>query len=82
MIAPSDFKKGGGEWEFFDLPEQWCIHYKELTFHLKPFSFKHTGLFPELRAESQTAAWRLPQGANIPLLCCWGDLSGHTVLSM
>ena len=44
--------KGGGEWEFFDLPEEWSIHYslpihKELTFHLKPFSFKHTGLFPE-----------------------------------
>ena len=40
-------KKGGGQWEFFDLPEQWDLHYKELTFHLKPFSFKHTGLFPE-----------------------------------
>ena len=40
-------KKGGGEWEFFSLPEQWQIHYKELTFNLKPFSFKHTGLFPE-----------------------------------
>lgn len=39
--------KGGGEWEFFDLPEQWSIHYKSLTFHLKPFHFKHTGLFPE-----------------------------------
>ena len=44
--------KGGGEWEFFDLPEEWAIHYmlpigRELTFHLKPFSFKHTGLFPE-----------------------------------
>lgn len=39
--------KGGGEWEFFDLPEQWSIHYKDLTFHLKPFTFKHTGLFPE-----------------------------------
>ena len=44
--------KGGGEWEFFDLPQEWSIHYKlpigkELTFHLKPFSFKHTGLFPE-----------------------------------
>lgn len=40
-------KKGGGEWEFFDLPQQWDIHYDSLTFHLKPFSFKHTGLFPE-----------------------------------
>jgi len=40
-------KKGGGEWEFFDLPKQWTISYGELTFNLKPFSFKHTGLFPE-----------------------------------
>ena len=40
-------KKGGGEWEFFDLPKQWQIHYKDLTFNLQPFSFKHTGLFPE-----------------------------------
>ena len=32
--------KGGGEWEFFDLPEQWTIHYGALTFHLKPFSFQ------------------------------------------
>ena len=39
--------KGGGEWEFFNLPEQWSINYKALTFNLKPFSFKHTGLFPE-----------------------------------
>lgn len=40
-------KKGGGEWEFFDLPKTWQIHYHNLTFNLKPFSFKHTGLFPE-----------------------------------
>ena len=40
-------KKGGGEWEFFDLPTEWSINYKDLTFNLKPFSFKHTGLFPE-----------------------------------
>ncbi len=39
--------KGGGEWEFFHLPDEWNIYYKELTFRLKPFSFKHTGLFPE-----------------------------------
>ena len=39
--------KGGGEWEFFDLPKQWDISYKDLTFHLQPFNFKHTGLFPE-----------------------------------
>lgn len=49
--------KGGGEWEFFHLPDEWTINYhlaarkisagQPLTFHLKPFSFKHTGLFPE-----------------------------------
>lgn len=60
--------KGGGEWEFFQLPEEWNISYSlkslenggcasqnrggdlcpgRLTFRLKPFSFKHTGLFPE-----------------------------------
>lgn len=38
---------GGGEWEFFDLPKEWQIAYGDLTFNLKPFSFKHTGLFPE-----------------------------------
>ena len=45
-------RKGGGEWEFFSLPKQWQVHYplcgrKRLTFNLKPFNFKHTGLFPE-----------------------------------
>lgn len=49
--------KGGGEWEFFRLPDEWTIGYdlnaiSRLTFHLKPFSFKHTGLFPE-----QAANW-------------------------
>ena len=44
--------KGGGEWEFFRLPDEWSIHYQELTFRLKPFSFKHTGLFQE-----QAANW-------------------------
>ena len=47
--------KGGGEWESFQLPKEWTIEYslpinKKLTFHLKPFSFKHTGLFPEQAA--------------------------------
>ncbi len=58
--------KGGGEWEFRNLPEEWSIHYKELTFNLKPFSFKHTGLFPE-----QAANWdwfsSLIKEANRPI---------------
>ena len=40
-------KQGGGQWEFIDLPQQWSVSYKDLTFQLKPFNFKHTGLFPE-----------------------------------
>ena len=44
-------KSGGGSWEIFDLPDQWKISYPlsngKLVFNLKPFSFKHTGLFPE-----------------------------------
>ncbi len=44
--------KGGGEWEFFDLPKEWEISYGDLHFKLSPFSFKHTGLFPE-----QAANW-------------------------
>lgn len=58
--------KGGGEWEFFNLPNEWSIRYRELTFHLKPFSFKHTGLFPE-----QAANWDwfsgLIRGAGRPV---------------
>lgn len=49
--------KGGGEWKTYDLPEEWSIKYdlkigKQLTFNLKPFAFKHTGIFPE-----QAANW-------------------------
>lgn len=68
-------KKGGGEWEFFDLPEQWTIGYRsgclDLTFHLKPFSFKHTGLFPEQAANwdwfSQLIFNRKKQAPNKPV---------------
>lgn len=50
--------KGGGEWEFKGLPNEWSISYdlnsirEKLSFNLKPFAFKHTGVFPE-----QAANW-------------------------
>ncbi len=61
--------KGGGEWEFFDLPEEWTVYYnlpinKELTFHLKPFSFKHTGLFPEQAVNWDWFSRKLEQAVN------------------
>ena len=45
---------GGGKWSNLRLPEQWQVHYKELTFNVKPMNFKHTGVFPE-----QAANWDL-----------------------
>ena len=40
--------KGGGHCEYkTKLKENWQIKYKELTFNIKPMSFKHTGIFPE-----------------------------------
>ncbi len=57
---------GGGEWNIKKLPQQWAIQYRELTFNLKPMSFKHTGLFPE-----QAANWdfidRMVRGAGRPI---------------
>jgi len=43
---------GGGSWDRGDLPASWPVHYRDLTFNIKPMNFKHTGLFPE-----QAANW-------------------------
>ena len=48
---------GGGSWENRKLPESavqngWKIAYRDLTFLVRPMSFKHTGIFPE-----QAANW-------------------------
>ena len=58
--------KGGGEWEFFKLPQEWTISYRELNFRLKPFSFKHTGLFPEQAVNWDWCGERIRQ-ANRPV---------------
>lgn len=80
--------KGGGEWEFFDLPEEWDIHYilpiqKELTFHLKPFSFKHTGLFPEQATNwdwfSKLIAEEVAQGKEVKVLNLFAYTGGATL---
>lgn len=40
--------KGGGHWENLkNIPSDWQIGYKNLTFNIKQMGFKHTGLFPE-----------------------------------
>ena len=40
-------RSGGGAWSENRLPESWTVHYRDLTFLIKPMGFKHTGLFPE-----------------------------------
>jgi 23S rRNA (cytosine1962-C5)-methyltransferase len=43
---------GGGQWTRSDVPAQWPVRYRDLTFRIKLMNFKHTGLFPE-----QAANW-------------------------
>lgn len=77
--------KGGGEWEFFDLPKQWEIAYKDLRFNLKPFSFKHTGLFPEqavnwdFMAEKIRAARKKDPNREIKVLNLFAYTGGATI---
>ena len=80
--------KGGGEWEFFQLPKEWTIQYslpinKKLTFHLKPFSFKHTGLFPEQAVNwnwfSQLIADAVSKGRQVKVLNLFAYTGGATL---
>lgn len=72
--------KGGGEWEFFHLPEEWSIHYRNLTFHLKPFSFKHTGLFPEQAVNWDWCADKIKSaGRNVKILNLFAYTGGATI---
>ena len=80
--------KGGGEWEFFQLPKEWTIQYslpinKKLPFHLKPFSFKHTGLFPEQAANwnwfSQLIADAVSKGRQVKVLNLFAYTGGATL---
>lgn len=57
---------GGGHWEKNSLPESWQIKYGELTFNVKPMSFKHTGIFPE-QATNWDYAMKMIRGAGRPI---------------
>ena len=84
--------KGGGEWEFFGLPKQWEICYdlpeagaagRRLTFRLKPFSFKHTGLFPEQAANwdwfSTLISRAVQSGRSVKVLNLFAYTGGATL---
>lgn len=72
--------KGGGEWEFCNLPEEWTIAYRELTFRLKPFSFKHTGLFPEQAVNWDWCAEKIKNaGRPVKILNLFAYTGGATI---
>ncbi len=72
--------KGGGKWEFIDLPEEWKITYKDLTFHLKPFSFKHVGIFPEQAANWDWAGYLIEKaGYPVSVLNLFAYTGGATL---
>ena len=72
--------KGGGEWEFFDLPDEWTISYRELTFRLKPFKFKHTGIFPEQAVNWDWCSEKIRQeGRPVKVLNLFAYTGGATL---
>ncbi len=76
--------KGGGEWEFRNLPKEWSIKYRDLTFNLKPFSFKHTGLFPEQAVNWDWCAEKIrtaikEKGRSLKVLNLFAYTGGATI---
>lgn len=74
---------GGGSWVVNNMPEEWCVHYGDFTFKLRPMGFKHTGLFPE-----QAANWdwtgdlirrAVAKGRKIRVLNLFAYTGGATV---
>lgn len=72
---------GGGQWTFRKtLPERWSIGFGPLRFHIKPTSFKHTGLFPE---QAVNWSWMMDKiknaGRPIRVLNLFAYTGGATV---
>ncbi|APO46455.1 MULTISPECIES: class I SAM-dependent methyltransferase [Paenibacillus] len=72
---------GGGNWDMKKpIPERWTIGYENLKFHIKPTSFKHTGLFPE---QAANWSWMMDKISNagrpISVLNLFAYTGGATV---
>ncbi|MBQ3023096.1 MAG: class I SAM-dependent methyltransferase [Clostridia bacterium] len=71
---------GGGKWEFRkDLPEQWTVNYRDLTFNIKPMGFKHTGLFPEQAVNWDYMAQKIKERKGAKVLNLFAYTGGATV---
>ncbi len=90
MASPSVWKKadahyhrsssGGGKWEYKrEIPEQWTVNYKDLTFNIKPMGFKHTGLFPEQAVNWDYMAGKIANRKGAKVLNLFAYTGGATV---
>ena len=71
---------GGGKWEYKkEIPEQWCVKYKDLTFNIKPMGFKHTGLFPEQAVNWDYMMNKIRTRKNAKVLNLFAYTGGATV---
>ena len=70
-----------GKWNFTkDAPEKWAINFSDLTFNIRPTTFKHTGIFPE-----QEPNWKWTReliknaGKEISVLNLFGYTGGASI---
>ena len=71
---------GGGKWEYKNqIPEQWTVDYKSLTFNIKPMGFKHTGLFPEQAVNWDYMMDKIEKNGGAKVLNLFAYTGGATV---
>ena len=71
---------GGGHWEKSDVPESWQVHFRELTFNVKPMNFKHTGIFPEQATNWDFAMNKITKaGRPVSVLNLFAYTGGATI---
>lgn len=71
---------GGGAWDKGRLPASWPIRYGDLSFHVKPMNFKHTGLFPEQAANWDWAMQKIRSaGRPVSVLNLFGYTGAATI---
>ena len=70
-----------GEWQFLrQIPKSWTIQWQDLTFQIRPTSFKHTGLFPEQAGNWQYIRENVKPGMSV--LNLFGYTGGATLAAL
>ena len=70
-----------GEWQVKgELPEQWLMHYRDISFYAKLTPFKHTGIFPEQAANWDFLVDRI-KGKKLKVLNLFGYTGIASVLA-